>query len=89
MGKKSYTKEFKDTIRSLYKNGKTVVKLYEEYGIPQSTIRQWCIYDEKRNEVIDGTDLTMKEFKKMKKEYRKMKEENEILKKALTIFAKN
>ncbi len=87
--KRKYTDDFRETIKELYKNGKSIQDLQEEYGLPESTVRQWCIYDEKKNINIEGTDITPNEIESIKKEMMKLKQENDILKKALTIFAKN
>ena len=37
---------------------------------------------------IDDTDITLEEIKRMKQEMLRLQEENEILKKAMTIFAR-
>ena len=47
-------------------------------------IREHSVYSE-----IVPCDITTEEIEEMKKEIAKLKEENDILKKAMTIFAKN
>jgi transposase len=83
--KKVYDDEFKETIRELYNTGKDVNMLSEEYGLPKSTIRQWVVYDLKKESNPMSAEAL--EIKALKKQMQDMKEENEILKKALTIFA--
>lgn len=83
--KKVYDDEFKETIRELYNTGKDVTTLSEEYGLPKSTIRQWVVYDPKKESTPMSAEAL--EIKALKKQMQEMKEENEILKKALTIFA--
>lgn len=82
---KSYTKEYKNTIVELFNNGKTYKELNSEYGVPKSTIRQWVNKVEKRN---DGTEKKENNIKEILKRDALLQEENEILKKALSIFAK-
>lgn len=82
--KKNYDEDFKETIRELYNNGKSIKELSGEYGIPQSTLRQWAIYNKKNSKPLNKEEL---EIKALKKQIKDMKEENDILKKALTIFA--
>ena len=86
--KKTHTEKFKKTLIDLVNNGKSIAKVYREYGVVTSNLVGWKkLYTRlppKGNETI-----TLAKFKKMKKEYESIKEECEILKKALTIFAKN
>lgn len=82
---KSYTEEYKNTIVELFNNGKTYKELNSEYGVPKSTIRQWVNKVEKRN---DGTEKKENNIKEILKRDALLQEENEILKKALSIFAK-
>lgn len=82
---KSYTEEYKNTIVELFNNGKTYKELNSEYGVPKSTIRQWVNKVEKRN---NGTEEKENNIKEILKRDALLQEENEILKKALSIFAK-
>lgn len=82
---KSYTEEYKNTIVELFNNGKTYKELNSEYGVPKSTIRQWVNKVDKRN---DGTEEKENNIKEILKRDALLQEENEILKKALSIFAK-
>ena len=83
--RKSYDEEFKKTIVELYNNKKPACEITREYGISNSVLYKWVKeYSPIKSE--DGTIVTNKELKKLKKELLKVKEENEILKKAIAIF---
>lgn len=87
MGKtsKRYTDEYKDTIVELFNRGKTYSELSSEYGIPKTTMRQWMLKDKHKK---DGTEAKKGNIKEILKKNAMLQEENEILKKALSIFAK-
>lgn len=82
-----YTKEFKETIVQLHEAGQPVSVLVKEYGVANQTIYKWLQLYGKSGKSKDQ-NVSLHEHQKMRKEMAKMKEENEILKKALTIFAK-
>lgn len=82
-----YTKEFKETIVQLHETGYPVSDLVKEYGVANQTIYKWLQLYGKSGKSKDQ-NISLHEFQQMRKEMAKMKEENEILKKALTIFAK-
>ncbi len=86
--KKSYIEEFKKTLVDLINNGKSIAEVSREYGVATSNLVGWKKLYTKLSPEADET-MTLAEFKRMKKEYESIKEECEILKKALTIFAKN
>ena len=82
-----YTKEFKDTIVQLHEAGQPVSDLVKEYGVANQTIYTWLqLYGKSGKSKAENVSLH--ELQQMRKEMAKMKEENEILKKALSIFAK-
>lgn len=82
-----YTQEFKETIVQLHKSGKSVAELVKEYGIAKSVIYKWIqLYSKSGNS--HSENISLHELRQIRKEMAKMREENEILKKALTIFAK-
>ncbi len=91
MGNKRFSDELKETLVRLYNdgNGKGIKDLAIEYGVPKSTVRYWVIGKKKRNENSHLKKESYSELELIKKEMKKLKEENEILKKAITIFAKN
>ncbi|WP_010580745.1 transposase [Liquorilactobacillus vini] len=80
-----YDIDFKKMIVSLYQNGEKVKDLTSEYGISDKNIYAWI----KRYAKDKQTGISQDEYLKLKKAYQKIQEENEILKKVLTIFAKN
>ncbi|OEF96892.1 transposase [Vulcanibacillus modesticaldus] len=83
---KKYTEDFKQTIVELYNSGTPVKKLSSEYGVSEVTIYKWI---RSYTPVGEGKDsLTPKEIEKIQKENLRLKQEIEILKKAMTIFAK-
>ena len=67
--KKVYDDEFKETIRELYNTGKDVTTLSEEYGLPKSTIRQWVVYDPKK----ESTPMSAEETRARKASIRKLR----------------
>ena len=85
---KTYTEEFKKTLVDLLTNGKSIAEVSREYGVATSNLVGWTKLYTKLSPESDET-VTLAEYKKMKKEMESIKEECEILKKALTIFAKN
>lgn len=91
MAKERFSNEVKETIVRLYNNGKgkEIKDLAIEYGVAQSTIRYWVVGKEKRAEKNKLKDESNSELDQIKKEMKRLKEENDILKKAITIFAKN
>jgi transposase len=88
MGTKStrYSEEFKENIISLHQNGKKVSELVIEYGVSKAAINSW-IRDIKEIPTDNGT-ITPLELRKLQAKIRNLEEENDILKKAITIFAK-
>lgn len=85
MSQKRYNQEFKQTVIELYHSGTTVSQLSSEYGVSEVTIYKWI----KQHSPIEGTqELTMAEVEAIQKENLRLKQELEILKKAMTIFAR-
>ena len=87
MSNKRYNEDFKRTIVDLYHSGSSVKDLSSEYGVTEVTIYQW-IKDFSPSKQSDSDEATSKDMEEMQKEMARLKEENEILKKAMTIFAK-
>ena len=83
---KQYDEDFKRMIVNLVNNGKIVSEVSREYGVALSNIRHWVKLFSKIE--VEGQTFDKSELLKLKKEIASIKEENEILKKALTIFAK-
>lgn len=85
MSQKRYNKEFKQTLVELYRSGTPVSQLSSEYGVSEVTIYKWI----KLHSPIEGAEeLTAAEVSAIQKENLRLKQEIEILKKAMTIFAK-
>ena len=84
---KKYNSEFKSMIVELYKTGRKVLELSREYGVSEVTIYKWIKLISPIAS-IDETEITLEEIKRMKQEMLHLQEENEILKKAMTIFAR-
>ncbi|WP_339280279.1 transposase [Lysinibacillus sp. FSL P2-0066] len=69
----------------LYHSGTSVNQRPSEYGVSEVTIYKWI----KLHSPIEGTEeLTAAEVSSIQKENLRLKQEIEILKKAMTLFAK-
>ena len=80
-----YDEEFKQSLVSLYNNGKTQTALCQEYGVSSSALSKWIKqYSAVKTE--DGDILTAKQIKELQKKMAQLEEENLILKKAIAIF---
>lgn len=85
MSKKRYNQEFKQTVVELHSSGTLVSQLSSEYGVSEVTIYKWI----KQFSTIEGTkELTVSDVEMIQKENLRLKQELEILKKAMTIFAR-
>lgn len=86
MSRKRYNQEFKTTVVELYRSGTSVSQLSSEYGVSEVTIYKWI----KQLSPIEGTtqELTVSDVEEIQKENLRLKQELEILKKAMTIFAR-
>lgn len=82
---KHYTKEFKQTILELYKQGKNARQLSLEYEVGYSTVLKWVQGSTKTS----PGGLTPDEARVLKKQLKTQAEEIVILKKALGLLAKN
>lgn len=74
-------------VVDLYHTGSSVKELSSEYRVSEVTIYKWI----KKFSQIDlegGISVTADDFAKLQKQIRRLQKENEILKKAMTIFAK-
>lgn len=85
---KRYNSDFKEMIVDLCNSGsKNITEIEREYGVTRSTIYRW-IKETTVIEIDENSSITTKDAKQMNKEIARLKEKIEILKKALTIFAK-
>lgn len=84
--RKRYSVEFKKMIVQLYESGTSVTDLTSEYGngIASATIYKWNDLYKKDND----TGVSKDDLLEMQARITKLESENDILKKALTIFAK-
>lgn len=82
---KHYTKEFKQTILELYKQGKNARQLSLEYEVGYSTVLKWVQGSTKTS----PGGLTPDEARVLKKQLKTQAEEIVILEKALGLLAKN
>ena len=69
--------------------GKSIQDLAKEYGIPKSTVRYWVVDKPKKKKSTLEKKSVSPMVEEMKLEIKRLKEENDILKKAMTIFAKH
>ncbi|WP_367365499.1 transposase [Pediococcus parvulus] len=84
MTKKKYSVDFRKMIVKLYQDGTPVADLTDEYGVSNVTIYKWInLYKEDKGSGISKSDVLA-----LQKRLKQLESENDILKKALTIFAK-
>jgi len=85
-----YADEFKEKIVGLYRSGRTVRELSDEYGIGKSTISTWSSQHKKSGKftVIDNLSSEEKELRALRKENKQLRMENDILKQAALIMAR-
>lgn len=88
MSKKHYSKEFINQILELYEAGKTVQELSSEYGVSLTSLNRWIDNKLPKFQDENGEQVSIEDFKNLKKENNRLKLELEILKKATAIFAK-
>ncbi|WP_077303200.1 transposase [Virgibacillus pantothenticus] len=85
MKPKRYNQEFKTNNCRVYRSGTSVSDLNREYGVSEVTIYKWI----KALSPVEGSDgLSPTEIAEIQKENLRLQQEVEILKKAMTIFAK-
>lgn len=87
---KNYSRDFKKMIVELiYNQGHSTSKTAEEFNVPLKTLENWITAYNKDNHCFDPDYVSPQEMiSKLEKENKKLKETNEILKKAMTFFAK-
>ena len=88
MSKKHYSKEFITQMLELYEAGKTVQELSSEYGVSLTSLNRWIDNKLPKFKDENGEQVSIEDFKNLKKENNRLKLELEILKKATAIFAK-
>ena len=85
MKQKRYNQEFKQTIVELYRSGTSVSDLSSEYGVSEVTIYKWV---KNLSPIQNSGGLTPAEIAQIQKENLRLQQEVDILKKAMTIFAR-
>ncbi|WP_157456729.1 transposase [Carnobacterium maltaromaticum] len=81
---KRYSKEFKQTILDLFKQGKSARQLSLEYDVGYSTLLKWV----QGSKPISPSGLTLDEVNTLKKQLKEKDEEITILKKTLSLLAR-
>ena len=80
-----YTEEFKRSLVTLYRNGKSLSQLYAEFGVSHSALTKWVkLFSEDIED--NNSPMTAKQLHDLQKRITRLEEENLILKKALAIF---
>ncbi len=80
-----YDEQFKKTLVTLCKNGRSQSSVCQEYVISSNTLCGW-IKQYSTVETEDGDVLTAKQVKELQLKMAQLEEENQILKKAIAIY---
>ncbi len=92
MARTVYKDEFKVMIVELFKSGRKIKEISEEYDLDNSMIRRWTKeYEAKSGNFSKKKKLSIEEqeVRKLRKELKDVKLERDILKKAVSIFSKS
>ena len=90
--RRTFTKELKETILSLYDSGQKVCDLSKDYDIDPGTIYRWNKERKEDRPSFTGKGVsrltdTEKELKALQKQLKDVTEERDILKKVVSIFS--
>jgi len=87
---KSYSRDFKKMLVELiYIQGHSTSKTADEFNVPIKTLENWVTAYNKDIHCFDPDYISPQEqIAKLEKENKKLRETNEILKKAVTFFAR-
>ena len=87
---KHYSRDFKKMIVELINlQDHSTIKTAEEFSVPLKTLENWITAYNKDNHCFDPDYISPEQrIIQLEKENKKLQETNEILKKALTFFAK-
>lgn len=87
---KSYSRSFKKmTVELISIQNHSTIKTAEEFNIPLKTLENWITAYNKDNHCFNDDYISPQEqIAKLERENKKLRETNEILKKAVTFFAK-
>lgn len=83
---KRYTDEFKSMIIELYQQGKSPSEIMSEYGLSKTAFYKWV--NERKEIRVENEQVSVLDIKQYKARIKELEAENDILKKAMTIFAK-
>jgi len=85
-----YTDEFRTQIVALFKNGKKVATISDDYGISRQTIYTWIRKENNSGSFRDTDNRTPEENEliELRKENKRLLMENDILKQAALIMAR-
>ena len=85
-----YSRELKKMIcEKIRIHGESTLKTAKEYNIPIKTLENWITAYNKDNHCFDEDYISpQQKIIQLERENKKLKETNEILKKAVTFFAK-
>ena len=94
MKRKSYDKEFKiSAVRMVKEEGRRIAEVARNLDIPEQTLHNWVNkYNEEKEAGFVGSGNLKpvdKAIRDVQKKLRDLEEENAILKKSMSIFAKN
>lgn len=86
----SYSRDFKKmTVELIKLQGHSTIKTAEEFNVPLKTLEKWITaYNKDEHCFYENYISPSEQIAKLQKENKKLKETNEILKKAVTFFAK-
>ena len=87
---KSYSRNFKKmTVELIKLQDHSTIKTAQEFNVPLKTLEKWITAYNKDEHCFDPDYISPQEMiAKLQKENKQLKETNEILKKAVTFFAK-
>lgn len=100
---KRYTEDFKRMIIEVYKTGKPIKDICDEYGVTYTSVERWVLAANQQEKKINKKPVVKKgktnkspktdedsiEIRKLRKENERIRMENEILKKAIAIFSED
>ncbi|WP_373695354.1 IS3 family transposase [Nicoliella lavandulae] len=83
---KSYSKELRDSIIALAKQGRSITSLAKDYNISTNTINRWIKQAKTIN--VDGKSISYEKYIQMENKLAETQEELEILKRAAVLLGK-
>lgn len=88
--RRTYTKEFKQQLVDLYRNGKRKCDIIREYDIANSLLDKWIAQSNNSSSFHEKDNRTPEEVEliKLRKELKQLQMENDILKQAALIMGR-